>query len=105
MTPIASVIANPLTIEVPKAYSIVAVISEETFEAQIDDQARLNPKSRALTFDLPQRSSSFILSNIKILASTAIPIDKINPAIPAKVKVTGGKINRPVLKKAKIKIV
>ena len=38
-TPIAKVIANPLTRDVPKAYNIVAVISDETFEAQIDVQA------------------------------------------------------------------
>ena len=35
------------------------------------------------------RSSSFILSNISTLASTAIPIDKITPATPARVSTIG----------------
>src|SRR3989344_5608375 len=90
--------AKPRTKDVPMPYKMAAVISEETFEAQIEDQALLNPKSKARVLFLPQRISSFILSKIKILASNAIPIDNINPAIPAKVSVTGGRIKRPVLK-------
>jgi hypothetical protein len=43
-------------------------------------------------------SSSFVLSKIKILASTAIPILRIKPAMPARVSVTG-----MVLKIAKVK--
>src|SRR3989338_7852089 len=100
-TPIAKVMAKPLTTDWPNPYKITAVIKDETFEAQIDDQALLKPKSKAVTLDLPHLISSFILSKIKILASTAIPTDKTKPAIPAKVRVMGGIIKRPVLKIAK----
>jgi len=37
----------------------------------------------------PSLNSSLVLSKIRTLASTAIPIERINPAIPDKVKVTG----------------
>ena len=41
--------------------------------------------------DFDGQISSFKRSKIRMLASTAIPIERINPAIPAKVKVTGNK--------------
>jgi hypothetical protein len=97
-TPIARATAKPLTGPVPIKYKIEAVIKEEIFESLIEDQALLNPDSSACLGFLPHLFSSFILSKIKILASTAIPIDKINPAIPARVKVIGGSKKKPVLK-------
>ena len=102
-TPIARVTANPLTNPVPIEYKIPAVISEETLESLIESQALLNPNSKACFLDLPHLSSSFILSKIKILASTAIPIERINPAIPGKVRVTGGIKNKPVENIANVK--
>ncbi len=65
------------------------VISEATLESRIEDQARSKPAKKASCLGLPQRNSSLILSKIKMLASTAMPMERINPAIPAKVKVTG----------------
>lgn len=47
MTPIAKVTANPRIKDVPIIYKISAVISEDTFDAQMDDQALLNPRSKA----------------------------------------------------------
>lgn len=87
--PIARVSAKPLIDPVPKLKRMAVVIREETLESRIDDQALLKPVIRASCFGRPQRISSLILSKIKILASTAIPIERINPAIPASVKVTG----------------
>ena len=104
-TPIDKVIANPLTIDCPMPYKIEAVISEETLDAQIEDQALLNPKSKAKDLLFPQRISSLIRSKINIFASTAIPTHRINPAIPANVRVIGGKINSPVLNMANTRIV
>ena len=59
----------------------------------MEDQARLKPSSKAAPTDLPWFNSSFVLSKIKMLASTAIPTDKIKPVIPASVNVTGIVLN------------
>ena len=56
-------------------------------------QARLKPASMAAPNVLPILSSSFIRSKIRTLASTAIPIDKTKPPIPARVRVTGISLN------------
>ncbi len=71
--PIASVRAKPLMMLVPSQNKTAQVINEETFESRIEVQARLKPSSIAPPKDLPQRNSSLVLSNIKILASTAMP--------------------------------
>ncbi len=68
------------------------VIKLETLESLIDDQARENPSRRLDSRPLPARRSSLNLSKIKILASTAIPTDKIKPAIQAVVKVIGNNL-------------
>src|ERR1035437_730739 len=57
------------------------------FESLIDVQALEKPNSIAVSCDLPCLNSSFILSKIKMLASTAMPIERIKPAIPERVKV------------------
>src|SRR3989344_1185319 len=87
--PIAKVKAKPRIEPVPKLKRITVVISDETLESRIEDQALLKPAKRASCFGLPQRTSSLILSKIKMLASTAMPIERTKPAMPAKVKVTG----------------
>ena len=61
----------------------------ETLPSRIEGQARLNPLLMLEILSRPAFLSSFTLSKIKTLASTAIPTDKIKPAIPAKVRVTG----------------
>jgi len=86
--PIAKVKAKPLMMLVPSQNKIRQVIKEEIFESRIEVQARLNPSSIAPPKLLPQFSSSLIRAKIKILASTAMPMDKMKPAMPAKVKVT-----------------
>lgn len=92
--PMARVIAKPLTKPVVKKYKITQVIKEEIFESRMLGQAREKPCSMAAEIGFPSRSSSFMRSKIRILASTAMPIDKINPATPAKVKVTGISLNK-----------
>ena len=57
--------------------------------SRIDDQARLKPSSSDTTRFLPTRSSSFIRSKIRMLASTAMPTDSTNAPTPASVSVTG----------------
>src|SRR3989344_2140067 len=86
--------AKPLMKEVEKINKIAHTIKEFTLLSLIDGQARLNPSLIANDKDLPCLISSFILAKIKMLASTAIPIDKIKPPIPARVIVTGINLNR-----------
>ncbi|MBA7704669.1 hypothetical protein ES703_113486 [subsurface metagenome] len=56
-------------------------------------QARLKPASIAAPSVLPVLNSSFMRSKISTLASTAIPMDKIKPPMPARVRVTGISLN------------
>src|SRR3989344_91765 len=92
IVPMANVKAKPLTSEVAKIYKITAAIKVVICESRIEDQARLKPASMAAGRFLPSLISSLILEKIKILPSTAMPSDRINPAIPAKVKVTGSNL-------------
>ena len=64
-------------------------IKLETFESRIELHALLNPSSKDVCKSFPNFNSSFILSKINTFASTAIPTERINPATPANVKVTG----------------
>ena len=93
ITPMPSVKANPFTKLVPNQYKIIEVIILEALESRIDIQARENPSSTAAPRFRPARSSSLIRSNIRIFASTAIPMERINPAMPAAVRVTPRSLN------------
>jgi len=46
-----------------------------------------NPSFKALSIFAPSLISSFILSKISIFASIAIPIERIRPAIEARVRI------------------
>ena len=59
--------------------------SDVKFASKIVVNARLLPALNADITDLPARSSSFIRSAVKILASTAIPTPSIKAAIPGRV--------------------
>ena len=93
-TPIPRVSANPLISDVPSQKRMIAVIILEMFESRIENQAREKPLETESEIVLPDRNSSLTLSKISTFASTAIPIDIINPAIPAAVKVTGNNLNK-----------
>jgi len=84
---IANINPNPLIKLIQKINRIIATISPVTFESQIADQDFLNQILAALAIFSHLLSSSLILSNIKILASIAIPIERIKPAIEARVRV------------------
>ena len=92
--PILKVKAKPLIKLVPRKNKIKATIKVVRFPSLIEGQLLLNPSSRAMEKLCSRFNSSLILENIKILASTAIPIDNIKPPIPAKVKVTGINLNK-----------
>ena len=63
-------------------------MSPVTFESHIADHDFLNPTFAALLIFSQADISSLILSNISILASIAIPIERIRPATEARVSVT-----------------
>ena len=92
--PIPSVKAKPLIKDVPNQKRIIAVIKLEMFESRIENQALEKPAEIESVILLPERSSSLTRSKISTFASTAIPMEIINPAMPAAVKVTGINLKR-----------
>ena len=88
-TPSAKVSAKPSIKLSPNQKRITAVIKPETLESRMESHARRNPSSIASRSSLPRRSSSFMRSKIRTLASTARPMERIKPAMPAEVSVTG----------------
>ena len=77
----------------PNQKSIALVIKVETLLSLMDVHALLNPISIAEVNVRPNLNSSFILSKIRMLASTAIPIERMKAATPASVKVMGTSLN------------
>ena len=84
--PIDKVTAKPFTDPVPSKYKNNATIKVVILESIIVLKASEKPLSIATIFFLLFFISSFILSKIRTLASTAIPIVRTIPAIPGKVK-------------------
>ena len=89
MIPMPRVSAKPFIKDVPNQKRIRAVIRLDILESRIDSQALEKPSLTASAIVLPERNSSLTRSKISTLASTATPIEMINPAIPAAVSVTG----------------
>ena len=98
-TPIPNVAAKPLTKFVPNKNNTKQLRRVVIWPSTMDELALWKPLSIDLVRVLPSHNSSLILSNIRIFASTAIPILSISPDIPGKVKVTGIKEYRAKLKK------
>ena len=92
VTPINKVQANPCTVLAPKlrpkTNKIIQTTTVAKLESRIEDHARLKPLLIAFSNFSPSRSSSFIRSKTKILASTAMPVESKKPAIAGKVIVT-----------------
>ncbi len=63
--------------------------SVETLASKIEVQARLKPASTEPVRFLPERSSSLVRSKMRMLASTAMPTERMNAAMPASVRVMG----------------
>ena len=82
--PKLSIVPDPKIIKIPATAAVV------TFPSKTDENARLYPFLTAFLTEFPFFNSSLILSLIIIFASTAIPADKIKPAIPGSVIVYCG---------------
>jgi hypothetical protein len=63
------------------------VSSVVRFESTMADMACLKPSSAAVRGTLPALSSSRMRSKIRTLASTAMPMDRMSPAMPGMVSV------------------
>ena len=86
--PIARVEANPFTVPEPLQNKTTAAIRVVTLPSIMADRALLKPVLMADLTVFPTPISSLIRVNIMTLASTAIPMDRIIPAIPGSVRVT-----------------
>ena len=86
--PMAKVVAKPFTVPEPRIYSTAAAIRVVMLPSKIADRAFSNPALMAFSTEFPAPISSLIRVKIITLASTAIPMDRIIPAIPGKVRVT-----------------
>lgn len=77
---------NHLIILIPNTKSMIETISPVRLESQIALKEESNHFCTACSSLFHLRISSFILSNISIFASIAIPIDRTSPAILASVR-------------------
>ena len=84
--PINRVVAKPLIGPEPNTNNIKAVSPVVMLASKIEDRALLKPSLTACFWPFPLDNSSLILSKIRTLASTDIPIVNTIPAIPGKVK-------------------
>ena len=84
--PISKVVAKPLIGPEPKIYNTSAVRPVVMFASNIEDSALLKPSLIDFFNPFSFLNSSLILSNIKTLASTDIPIVRTIPAIPGRVR-------------------
>jgi len=93
-TPMTNTSANPLMTAVPPIQKrMMPVRMEERFESRIELHARWNPSFIASFSDFPAFNSSLVRSKMRMFASTAIPIESMNAARPAVVRVTGMSLN------------
>ena len=86
-TPSAKVMANPFTVPEPKTPRTAAAINVVTLPSTMAESAFLNPISMAAITLLPAAISSRIRAKMITLASTAIPMERMIPAIPGNVRV------------------
>ena len=85
--PALRVTANPLMGPDPIQANTNAAIRVVTFASRMVMKALLYPDSIAARTVFSKASSSRILSKIMTFASTVIPMVRINPAIPGRVRV------------------
>ena len=92
--PSASVCAKPLTVPVPIKYSTAAAISVVTLPSMIADSAFWKPIFIEDFTVFPVAISSRIRAKIITFASTAIPMERMMPAMPGSVSVMSKPFNK-----------
>ena len=80
-----SVTAKPRIAPVPKLIRKMAAIRVVRFASRIDDHALPKPETTEALTVRPLCNSSRIRSNTSTLASTAMPMVRIRPAMPGRV--------------------
>ena len=96
--PMIKVVAKDSISPVPNTFKIIATSKWVTFASIMEGNAFLKPTSTDPAKSMPLYCSSRIRSNIKILASTAVPIVRTIPAIPAKVNTAPKDAKNPNIK-------
>lgn len=79
---------NHLIIFIQNIISMIEVINQVKWVSQIADHDLSNQSFIALSSLCHNVNSSFILANINIFESIAIPTESISPAIEARVRVS-----------------
>ena len=96
-TPMNRVKAKPVTrssaVRLPSHSSTRHVMMVEKLPSLMAGHARLNPTSMEEDRVRPMRISSFIRSKMRMLASTARPMDKMKAPMPESPRVTGTSLN------------
>ena len=86
-TPRARVTAKPFTVPVPIIPRTAAAISVVTFPSMMAESALWKPLPTECQIFFPSLISSRIRAKTMTFASTAIPIERMIPAIPGRVSV------------------
>ena len=81
--------AKPCTCGGPIKPRITQVMKVDELESLMAGHARRTAASTAAGIVRPDLTSSLKRSKISTLASTAMPTDRMNPVMPARVSVTG----------------
>ena len=95
INPSAMVMAKPLIGPLPNINSKLTAMSVVKLESTMVAKAFSKPTLIALSAGRPFRLSSLIRSLMRILASTAMPMVNIRPAMPGKVSVAPNSVNAP----------
>ena len=82
--------------------STIATITMVTLPSMIGVRPRAKPLFSAPSRDLPERSSSLMRSAVMTLASTPMPMARIMPAMPGRVRVKLSKTGKYPDTKAKV---
>ena len=103
--PMANVTAKPATMLAPGVCPNIKrmpqMIIVDRLESRMDVQARSKPAFNAASRGKPARSSSLIRSKIRMLPSTAVPMEIKKPVIAGRVKVTGSSLKTAMFRKMK----
>ena len=104
-SPIARVTAKPATMLAPgvcpNMNNMPQMMMVDRFESRMEVQARSKPAFSARSSGKPARSSSLMRSKIRMLPSTAVPIDIKKPVMAGSVSVTGSSLKTATFKKMK----
>ena len=96
--PMMSVVAKDSISPVPNTFKMIATKRCVTLASMIEGRALRKPVLIAVSVSAPDACSSRTRSKMRMLASTAVPIVRTIPAIPAKVSTAPKEAREPKMK-------